>query len=617
VEDELHKLEGPILLLAGPGTGKTYGLAKRIKYLVEERNIDPTNITVITFTAAAARNMHERISDVSKKELCIPHEKQPHMICTMHSLGYRIVREKAPELGLKEDVQVVYSDRLRDIIVKDAAQLAGFHRDNGKEVAKCRQFGKCNPSNNKKCKICEQYQKILRGCSAIDYDDQILLACKILREDSELLKKYRLYCRHLLVDEYQDINAGQFELICLLSEGQREGLFVVGDDDQSIYSWRGGSPEFIRKFKEKEHFGSKAQIKFLQKSFRCHPHILEGAMGVVSKYDKNRIDKGKFEYETTKGPEIEIHNVPSSEKEAILVQAIVKRVLPSRSVLVLLPHRGFISAIAEKLRKVRIRYSAPLTFPGKGLPLVSILSQWLTDNSDSLSFRECLEAFIDNPNSGIPSRRSRKPERLKERDDAILKISKLWNYVIDGSVNSFWEALELRKNNEELYETVFSAFDRIRTLNSNQNDLASFVSEIIEKLVPWKKTKNFLEEVDSWVEISGQMSDVQRKPEVQLMTLQGAKGLEADIVCVIGLEEGTLPKKDTSLQDLAEPSRLMFVAMTRAVEELHLFYARKRSGAIMFRQIYQKGKLPDIQPSRFIKAIPLKHVKRGKETYHR
>lgn len=602
MENKVYKMSGPLLLLAGPGTGKTYQLAKRIKYLVEEENIAPENITVITFTVPATRNMYERISDVSKSDLYVPREKQPKMICTMHSLGYRILREKAPDLGLDEDVRVVYSDRLRDILVRDAAQLAGFQRDNGEETAKCRQFGNCTPADERKCKICKKYREILISCSAVDYDDQILLACKILKEDSELLEKYRSCCRHLLVDEYQDINAGQFELIYLLSEGQREGLFVVGDDDQSIYSWRGGSPNFIRNFKD--DFNGK--IKPLQKSFRCRPHVLEGAISVVNKYDKHRLLKDEFEYEVEEGDKIQIHNVPSDKREANIVRKIVERVLPSRTVLILLPHRGFAQAIVKELRKARIQYRAPLTLPGEGLPLVSVLSQWLRNDSDGLSFRECLEAFIDNPKFGIPSKHSKKFEKLEERENAFSKISNLWRHVMEKNVNSFWKALELEKDNHKLYSKAFSAFAQLRSLNDSENEPTNFIAEIVNTLAPWRKTGTFLDEIDSWVEISGELSSMTRSGGVQLMTLPGAKGLEADIVCVVGLEEGILPRSDSSKEDIVEKSRLMFVSMTRAIEELHIFHARKRSGDIMFRSIYREGK-PDIQRSRFIDSIPDEH----------
>lgn len=603
--DELHKMSGPFLLLAGPGTGKTHCLAKRLNYLVGQRKISPENITMITFTTSATRNMHARISDPSNTELYIPHENQPKRICTMHSLGYRILREKSSVLALDESLRVVQSDKLRNILVGDAAQLAGFNRCDAKQTAKCRQFGDCNPSGDRKCRICKQYEKILRSCPAIDYDDQILLACKILKEDPELLKKYRSYCRELLVDEYQDINAGQFELICLLSEGQRQGLFVVGDDDQSIYSWRGGSPKFIRNFKES--FGHEAQIETLQKSFRCPPHILEGAVSVVTEHDKNRVPKGQFEYKMDEGVKIKIHNAPSDGKEANIITSIAQRALPSRSVLVLLPHRRFSRAIAAGLRKARVPYSAPFTLPGEGLPLISTLSQWLTDNSDSLSFRQCLEQFIDSPDSRIPSRRSRKREMLDKRESALLKISNLWKHIIEADVDSFWKALELEKNNDELYLNAFSVLHELRSLNDSQDDPASFIAGIVKKLVPWKKTRQFLEEATSWVESSGRTADAGQGSAVQLITLQSAKGLEADVVCIVGLEEGVLPRSDTPTEDIAEQSRLMFVSMTRAIEELHLFHARKRSGAIMFGSAYTKGKQPYIQPSRFINSIPNEH----------
>jgi DNA helicase-2/ATP-dependent DNA helicase PcrA len=605
MEDEVYKMSGPILLLAGPGTGKTYSLAKRIKYLVEDRFTNPENIAVITFTASAARNMHERISDSSNQELYVHPESQPNLISTMHSLGYRILREKAPALGLKDDIRVVYSDNLRNILVEDAAQLAGFQREDAGETAKCRQYGKCFRSGEKKCKVCDEYRKVLNCCSAIDYDDQIMLACKVLREDSDLLKKYRLRCQHLLVDEYQDINAGQFELIQILSEDQREGLFVVGDDDQSIYSWRGGSPEFIRNFGK--HFGSEAKIIPLEKSFRCHPHILEGALSVVAEYDKKRLSKHKLEYKTEVGAKIKVHNVPSDKKEASVVRRIVEKAIPSRSVLILLPHRGFSKAIVEELRRAGIRFTAPIPTPGEGVPLLSTLSRWLVNTADSLSFRECLEACINNPDFGIPSKESKKKEKLEDRERNLHKISALWKHLIGGDAKSFWHSLELRKNGGDLYSKTFSAFDNIRSLYDSQDGPASFLYEVVKVLHPWKRTKDLLEELESWVESSGQVFYIGQRASVQLMTLPGAKGLEADVVCVVGLEEGILPRSGSSEEDIAEQSRLMFVSMTRAIEELHILHARKRSGALMFRPIYRKGKPPDLQRSRFIDSIPNEH----------
>lgn len=599
MEDGVCTLAGPLLVLAGPGTGKTEQLAKRIKWLVDDQNIDPQNITVISFTVAAAREMRERISDPTKEKLYIPPHRQPEMIRTMHSLGYRIIKENAPDLGLNDDVGLVYSEKFQKILLGDAAQLAGLSRKDGEETAKCRQFGNCNESIEQKCKICKQYQTILRACSSVDYHDQILLACKVLKEDQTLLTKFQSYSQHLLVDEYQDINAGQFELISLLSEGQREGLFVVGDDDQSIYSWRGGTPNYIRNFKK--HFGDEAQVKALQKSRRCPRYILEGAMSVANIYDKNRLPKGEFEYIKGDGKKIQVHSVPSDEKEAQIVKQIAEEAITrSRKVLILLPYRSFAKAIVGELRKARIEYAAPLILPGEGLPIIATLSKWLADKSDSLSFRESLEAFISRADSGIPSDRVRKPDKIKERENALLKVAGLWRYPVQRTSGSFWEALELEKENDALYSKLYSAFEHLLR-HASEEDPGCFLQEVLKTVAPWKKTEAFLEEIDLWVETSKILAGIGRAPGVKLTTLQGAKGLGADVVCVVGVEEGTLPKKDA---DIAEQSRIMFVSMTRASEELHLFHARKRSQAIVYRPIYKKGEAPDIEPSRFLSGIP-------------
>lgn len=605
MSEELHKISGPLLLLAGPGTGKTYQLAKRIKFLVEELEIDPQQVAVITFTAAAAKNMRDRISDTKKSELCVSYKKQPSSIRTMHSLGHKIVQENASYFGLKDNINVVYVDKVRDILMSDAAQLAGYKRSEAKKTIECRKIGRCAQDDNAKCKICETYQKILRSCNTIDHDDQIMLACKALKKDQELLKKYQSQCKHLLVDEYQDINASQFELISILTKGQEDGLFVVGDDDQSIYSWRGGSPVYIRKFKE--HFGNSAQIKTLNKSWRCHPNVLEGALSVVCEHDKGRLNKGDFEYEKEEGPKIQIHNVASEKKEALHVELIAKRVLPSQDVLVLIPRRGFLKEIINQLRKSRISYVAPPVQPGEGLPIISVLGQWLNNVGDSLAFRECLDAFVNNSaKSGVPSVKVRKEEKKQAREQALLNISNLWKSVIDGKNKNLWTSLQLSKENNELYTKLAKTFERIIDFKK-QDNLAGFINESVDNLRPWSKPDKFIDEIQSWVELTGKSDNIQQTNSVQLMTLQGAKGLEADVVCVIGIEEGTLPNNTSDPEEIAEQSRLMFVSMTRAKHELHLFHARTRSGAVTFRNIYNKGRTPNNQKSRFIDSIKDEH----------
>ena len=164
-----------------------------------------------------------------------------------------------------------------------------------------------------------------------------------------------------------------------------------------------------------------------------------------------------------------------------------------------------------------------------------------------------------------------------------------------------------------LYKMVFDKFSEVLALYDNTNDPASFVAQIINTLVPWKQTPGFLKEVDSWVDASVLFSSRNQGADIQLMTLQGAKGLEAKVVCVIGLEDGIMPRGDADENTLAEASRLMYVSMTRAIEELHLFHARKRSGDLIFRSPYKKGGPPDINRSRFLDHVPNEHKE---EKYH-
>ncbi len=608
MSDDIHKKSGPLLVLAGPGTGKTYRLGKRIKYLVEEIGVSPEEVTVITFTAAAAKNMRDRISDETRPELYVDPSYQPKSIRTMHSLGYRILQDEKARLSFDCDT-VVTSFSLQKILCEDSAQLIGMNRSQAKEAALCRQLGDCTPSSETKCQICKQYQQILRSFSAIDYDDQILLACDVLKNNLDLLKKYQAQCRHLLVDEYQDINAAQFELIKLLSEKQRDGLFVVGDDDQSIYSWRGGSPEFIRRFKE--DFGDTATVEPLQVSFRCHKNVLEGATCVVSEFDVNRFKKGPFTYKVEDGPKIKTHSVASDEKEARVVQSIIMDALPSRDVLILVPHRGFATAIIKALAGAKIPFSSPPTMPGEGLPAMAALARWLNDPADSLWFRSCLEDFLDS-NSNVPSKRVRKHEKKIEREEIFRTISELWRPVVAGEKASLWDSLKNPVIATPILEQAQAAFSKIMEL-SQTDSAAPFASHVVDALGIWKKPPALLEETAAWVSFFERSSPQDPGANVRVMTFQGAKGLEARVVCALGVEEGTLPRSPDNADRLAEDARLFYVSATRAIDELHLFHARTRSGGIVFRNIYTPGGPPDLQPSRFLSQIDKEHKE---EKYH-
>lgn len=601
-----HEEDGPLLLLAGPGTGKTYRLAQRIQYLVTKRGVEPGEITVITFTAAAAASMRARISDPTS-ELFLAADLQPKIISTMHGLGYRIVLENAAAIGLPQQLEVVNSDYTRRILLEDAAQLVGLRRAAAEPAEECRRFGLCQRNDSEKCAVCVKYTELLSSCGAIDYDDQILLACKVLRESPSATQKYRTRSRHLLVDEYQDINAGQYELIRLLTDGQECGLFAVGDDDQSIYSWRGGSPTFIRDFEK--HFGPEARVKPLLHSFRCHPNILKGALSVVKAHDPGRREKGEFSFEKGDGPKILIHSVASDKAEARAIRGIIRRAIPSRDVLVLVPTRGHAKGISEELRDARIRFVAAEPLPGEGFPVLDRLGAWLREEKDPLALRECIEAFLNSPVSGVPSSRSKKAEKLEEREGAFRVVSNLWSRVIGGQ-GSLWESLSVQQD-KGLLATVKEAFQKLQEYG--QGDVSRFLAQAAVSLQPWKTVPALMNEVENWIRKAGVAFDVGSEIRVRIMTFQGAKGLEADVVCAVGLEAGTLPRNGLSSERLAEQARLLYVSMTRAKHELHLFHARNRSGAVSFQSIHGPGGSHVLVRSPYLDAVPAEYVD---EVYH-
>jgi DNA helicase-2/ATP-dependent DNA helicase PcrA len=190
---------GPILLLAGPGTGKTHQLALRIKFLVETKKISPEGIAVITFTREAAENMRRRISDEEKVDVFIPPELRPQRIMTMHGLGLEIIRANTGLLKLPNDFEVMTDIALRSNLFRDAALLAGFGETEAKEAADLRQKSEPLKANSPEEKIISTYQTILRSCHVIDYDDQISLACKLLTENTSVQEQYEVIsqsCTH-------------------------------------------------------------------------------------------------------------------------------------------------------------------------------------------------------------------------------------------------------------------------------------------------------------------------------------------------------------------------------------------------------------------------------------
>ncbi len=600
--DEIEKIyPGPVLILAGPGTGKTHLLAKRIKYFIEDKNQDPGSITVITFTSEAAKNMRDRLCDASKKDVFVSPTQQPPLICTMHSLGSKIIKENFAKAGLKEDFDLLASDEIRKLLVQDASQISGFSRSLGYQAEEFKRKALLEKIGESELKILSKYDQILRSGNAIDYDDQIMMACKILRENPDVLAAYRLKTKHLLVDEYQDINAAQFELIKLLSQEQEEGLFVVGDDDQSIYSFRGGTPWYIRKFSE--NYSGKAKIKSLDVYRRTPKNFLKAGLRVVEKFDSDRVTKSEDNFKNELDSKVVLYDVPSQDKEAEMIAGIAKKALPLSNVLVLVPNIGFSEPIKRALRRKRIHYFCKTDIYKTGLSLFDIVRKWLEDENDSFALRQIIEQLIDGGTLGVPSSRSRTQEKKDQRDRVLSSISNLWEKVIREN-ETLYAVVKKAMESDELITKINSALDEI--IKARNSTLSAFIECIARLFKPWASVQSFQDEIRKWLEEAWSQNQGSSQG-VKILTVQAAKGLEADIVCVVGLDRGVIPREGVT-DGSQEQARLFYVSMTRAKKELHLFHARKRDAQITYLSPPKGQAYSNLEVSSFCIAIPSEFV---------
>jgi superfamily I DNA/RNA helicase len=589
---------GPVLLMAGPGTGKTHQLALRIKNLVEKQAVEPNTITVITFTREAASNMRRRIRNEDNKDVFINPERRPRRITTMHSLGQEVIRAYPEKAGVPEDFVVVTDSILRRVLFRDSSLLCGFEEPEQQAADLARQQCTAVETGTTLAQVITKYEEILRANKAIDYDDQILLACEILEHDDVAREKYAAAAAHLLIDEYQDINPAQRKLISLLSRVHPEGLFVVGDDDQSIYSFRGGTPRFIREFHLDYAGEAGLQMLCLAESRRCPDTVLRAALSDVAGFDAGRVSKPDPTFSATKqnGEPVRIHNVATDDQEAEVVATIAQHTLPQRTILVLIPAKKYAEKIKKKLRRRGISYTPPPNLDDSGFALLDTIYSWIQNPNDNFALRLCLEALCNSGALSIPTKASRKADLIATRRKNLASIASLWQEVIDRRFPSLREALESRAETEggilaELHESLHA----LRQIDAD--DVEKFLSMATKKLCPWTNHATLMKEIRTWLE---ELRSHGRGSEgtVRVMTLQAAKGLEADVVCVVGLNDGILPRGGATPQDLEEAARLVYVSMTRAKQELHLFHARKRAGSVTYlKESYS------LKPSPFLNAI--------------
>jgi superfamily I DNA/RNA helicase len=486
-DDPYLEMDGPVILLAGPGTGKTYQLARRIQSLVDTYDVAPDQITVITFTREAARGMRNKLKESDKPEY-VEAAKRPKNILTMHSLGFRIIEENARTIGLEAGVVVVSDPLLKGGLMRDAALRAGLDEVRAKAALKDKETANVALSKES-LKIHDSYNEILRACNAVDFDDQISLACEILEKDSQVLQKYKELTKHLLVDEYQDINADQNRFIKLLTSGQEEGLFAVGDDDQSIYGFRGGEPKYIRSFSTDY---PNAKVLQLQTSRRCLKNILDCAIALVSKYDSERSPKASPKYTEVEPGLVKIWNCPSESREATLIaKAIYAKTsaATAKDFFVLVPNRNYVKPISQALTATGVAHEVGTSGEtNEEWDQLVLIRKWLQAPSHILT-RHVIELILCSGTTGIPGVKVRRDDKIQLRHDYNQEIAELWTPVIAKKMGLRESLTDGAKTSarlaefETLLQAVKDAFD--------SDDTSSFVKALRESLGLFKSIGEF------------------------------------------------------------------------------------------------------------------------------
>ena len=621
--------EGPLLVLAGAGSGKTRVIVHRIAYLIHEREVPPWQILAVTFTNKAAGEMRERVRQILG-------EGEPPLISTFHSSCARILRREIVHLGYDSNF-AIYDDKDCERLLKDCA--AELNLDEKKYPAKALsaaidefkngglspdQVPSGSPYEAMLARVYALYQERLKRCNAADFGDLLLLTVRLFEEHSEVLEKYRERYRWILVDEYQDTNPVQYRLVQLLA-GTRQNLCVVGDDDQSIYGWRGADIRNILEF-EKDFPGVK--VVKLEQNYRSTKTILDGAWNVV---EKNRGRKPKRLWtENPDGEPIVYRTLPNEWEEARLICRETERFLADggnlSGVAVFYRTNAQSRVVEDAMVAAGIPYHmvGGLRFYAR-LEVKDILAylKVLDNPADEVA----LKRIINTPPRGIGHATVQRISALAaEKEipfyDAMLEAaqgtflargarSKVVSFAKElGDYRDLARTLPLA----ELAAAVMQDSGYLARLKSQGSEEAQDRLANLHELVTAMQVFDgstgenglaaFLEQVALVSDLEQEGEG--KKSSVTLMTLHSAKGLEFPMVFMVGMEERLFPHA-RSLEDpvqMEEERRLCYVGMTRAKKRLFLLNVRRR-------HIFGQEQMNP--PARFIRDIPAQLIDAGEE----
>ena len=602
--------DGPLLILAGAGSGKTSVLTKRVAYLIKERNISPKNIVAITFTNKAAKEMKERIiKEVGKEGYDI-------QISTFHSFGLRIIRENYEKLGYEKNFTIIDSDDSLTVVKKILKDMGiDYARFNPKFIKN--QISSCknemvtpekyqNLVNDELSdimyKVYKRYQDTLLRNNSLDFDDLLIKPIELFNKYKEVLENYQELFKYVFIDEYQDTNESQYILSKMIS-AKYKNICVVGDDAQSIYSWRGANFKNILNF-EKDY--KNAKVILLEQNYRSTKTILNAANSVI-KNNMNKKDKNLWTDNET-GEKIKYVRTNDEKDEALYVTREIRNLVNNGvsldDIAVLYRTNAQSRTIEEGFLNSNIPYRIVGAFAFYSRKEIKDLLAYLKliyNTKDDVS----LMRIINYPKRKIGAKTI---ENLSM--DAVLNGTSMFNVISSGKELEFKKLiLEMKEKSEvlSLTETIDMVLDKSgikseleseHTLEAdirleNLNEFKS-ITKTFEEESGIASLEDFLNEVSLVSDVNDQKND--NSPKVTLMTIHAVKGLEYKYVFVIGMEENIFPHVNSCEEDggIEEERRLCYVAITRAKEKLYLVNALRR-------MLY--GKTSVNMPSRFINEI--------------
>ena len=625
----VETVDGPVLVLAGAGTGKTRVLTTRLAHLLATGRARPWELLSVTFTNKAAREMRERITAIIG-----PSAEGLRWLGTFHSIAAQILRRHAELVGLKSSYTILDTDDQERLIKQlleaeniDAKRwsprlLAGLidhWKNRGWTPEKLPPAEAGHFAGNRGQQLYAMYQQRLKVLNACDFGDLLLHNLTIFTTSADVLADYQSRFRYILVDEYQDTNVAQYLWLRLLAQG-RQNICCVGDDDQSIYGWRGAEVDNILRF-ERDFPG--AEVVRLERNYRSTSHILAAASGLIAA-NKGRLGKTLWT-EADGGEKVRVRGVWDGEAESRMVADDIERWKRSgrryRECSILVRASFQMRAFEERFVMLQIPYKViggPRFFERAEIRDAHAYLRLIQSEDDDLAF----ERIVNTPKRGIGDTTVAKLLQLARlngvsaslaargivsTDELALRTrTALSNFLRDLDR---WRGMAQTIPHAQLLETVLEESGYTDALRADKGPQSASrlenLKELVQSMAAFDTLEAYLEHISLVMDLDRESGE----DAVQIMTLHSAKGLEFPLVFLPGWEEGVFPSQrsmdETGEKGLEEERRLAYVGITRAREEARISFAANR-------QVY--GRWTSQLPSRFVDELPLANVEAESET---